>query len=119
MNTHEQFNDWLADMADALDRFHELIPEAVQAKLDYSPASLDILEQWLLSRYSTIDEILAPELLEWHTRQHRETYCADQGRCLVAAESDAAQTIPAQIRRDREQATAATTEEQEAALIAP
>src|SRR5437868_12085685 len=43
----DDFEYWLADMDDALERFCAQLPEAVRAKLDYSQASLDVLEGWM------------------------------------------------------------------------
>jgi hypothetical protein len=47
----EQFEAWLAEMDNALRRFLGRLPEEVRIKLDHSPASLDVLEAWMLDRY--------------------------------------------------------------------
>lgn len=56
--TREQFEIWLADMDDALDRFFATLPPDLRSKLDYSPASLDALEAWILERYRDTKSIL-------------------------------------------------------------
>ena len=58
--TEEQFEYWLADMDDALERFFATLPDEVRNQLDYSPQSLDVLEKWLLSKYSKMDELQRP-----------------------------------------------------------
>lgn len=53
MNNEQEmdFDAWLTDMDDALDRFLDLVPAELAEKLDYSPESLIALEAWLLRRY--------------------------------------------------------------------
>jgi hypothetical protein len=46
------FEAWVAKMNHALDRFFARLPEDVRARLDFSPASLDALEAWILNRYA-------------------------------------------------------------------
>jgi hypothetical protein len=58
--TDEEFEYWLADMDDALERFFETLPPEVRGALDYSPASLDVLESWLLAKYSTLEAARQP-----------------------------------------------------------
>ena len=58
MATEDDFEYWLADMDDALERFFPQLPEAVRSKLDYSSASLDVLESWFLERYPNMDAVL-------------------------------------------------------------
>jgi hypothetical protein len=63
MNTitsEELFQSWLAHMDDAIDAFMLTVPEPIRSQLDGSPDSLDLLEAWLLSRYSTISESKKP-----------------------------------------------------------
>jgi hypothetical protein len=50
------FQSWLVLMDDAIDAFKMTMPEPIRVQLNGSPASLDVLEGWLLSRYSTIAE---------------------------------------------------------------
>jgi hypothetical protein len=52
------FENWLAEMDDALDRFLASLPGDVRSRLDYSPQSLPALEEWLLSRYAGTDAML-------------------------------------------------------------
>lgn len=52
--SRELFEYWLADMDDALARFTQRLPRDVAEKLDYSAASLDVLESWLLAHYPDI-----------------------------------------------------------------
>ena len=59
--TRDDFDFWVADMDDALDRFRELLPEDVSRALDGSEASLDALEAWLLERYPDTQSMLAAE----------------------------------------------------------
>lgn len=53
----DQFQIWLIHMDDAIDPFKMKLPEEVSNSLDYSPESLDILEGWLLNRYSSKEDI--------------------------------------------------------------
>lgn len=46
------FEFWLIEMDDALDRFFGELPEGIRQDMDYSPESLQILEAWLLGKYS-------------------------------------------------------------------
>ena len=50
-SNHEDFQYWLADMDDALERFFGVLPEQVRKRLDFSASSLDSLEQWILEKY--------------------------------------------------------------------
>ena len=61
MISHEQFQDWLAHMDDALEAFLARLPAEMRERLDGSPESLGVLEAWLLERYPTIDAILEDE----------------------------------------------------------
>ena len=45
---------WLIDMDDALDRFVASLPDSVRHRLDFSDASLDVLEECLLSKYKDV-----------------------------------------------------------------
>jgi hypothetical protein len=51
----EQFEYWLMDMEDALDRFRSSVPPELALRLDHSPKSLDMLEQYALETYPSID----------------------------------------------------------------
>ena len=56
--TRDDFESWLVDMDDALERFFDALPSEVSERLDYSPASLDVLEKWILARYESTDHML-------------------------------------------------------------
>ena len=58
VKAREDFEYWLADMDDALERFLDSLPNEVSERLDYSPASLDVLERWILDRYASTDQML-------------------------------------------------------------
>jgi hypothetical protein len=60
----DDFEYWLADMDDALERFFQKLPPAVRSKLDFSPESLDVLEGWILENYASTDDLLKPEAKE-------------------------------------------------------
>ncbi len=53
----ERFEAWLAEMASSLDRFLASFSPELRARLDFSPASLNVLEAWLLSRYASNAEL--------------------------------------------------------------
>lgn len=57
----DDFNAWVADMDDALERFLQRLPEALRRKMNYSPESLDDLENWLLARYPSKDMMLVAD----------------------------------------------------------
>lgn len=54
----EQFQYWLVDMDDAIERFISLFPQSEQVKLDFTRESLAIVEEWILARYSDMSEVL-------------------------------------------------------------
>ena len=56
----DQFQYWLVDMDDALDRFIATVPAGRAASLDSSPASLDVLESLILSDYPSVAHAKAP-----------------------------------------------------------
>jgi hypothetical protein len=62
--TREDFDFWVEDMDDALDRFREMLPSHVSGALDGSPRSLDALEAWLLERYPDTESMLAADQAE-------------------------------------------------------
>jgi hypothetical protein len=53
------FENWLAHMDDALAEFARRLPVALKDRLDYTPASLDHLEAFLLERYPGAQAIKA------------------------------------------------------------
>jgi len=56
----EDFEYWLADMDDAIERFLGGVASRVSERLDLSPASLDVLEAWIVERYASTEAMLAP-----------------------------------------------------------
>ena len=51
-------DDWLAYVQKAICYFGSSLPPEEQARLDYSPESLNIIEAWLLKRYEELDDLL-------------------------------------------------------------
>jgi hypothetical protein len=73
----EDFESWLFEMDDALERFLDGIDEPTRSKLDFSPASLDALEAWVLERYASPDDLMkaeAKQVLDGVARYIGETY---------------------------------------------
>ena len=52
------FQYWLMDLPDALNRFIDSKPLYIRDQLDYSIESLDIIEKYLLSKYSHNNEVI-------------------------------------------------------------
>ena len=52
------FQYWLMDLPDTLNRFIDSKPLYIRDQLDYSIESLDIIEKYLLSKYSHNNEII-------------------------------------------------------------
>lgn len=59
VDSDEQFQYWLAHMDDALEEFRTRLPVGVREQLDGSPASLAVLEAWLLEQYPTARAIMS------------------------------------------------------------
>jgi hypothetical protein len=57
--TTDDFEHWLAAMDDHLKEFFAAMPEQVRDRLDYSPASLDLVERWILDKYPNTEAMLA------------------------------------------------------------
>jgi len=53
----DQFQIWLIEMDNALERFIASAPQEVAAKLDGSIESLDVVEAWALSKYKSPQDI--------------------------------------------------------------
>ena len=51
IDSREEFEHWLAAMDDNLDDFLSSLPREVRAQLDYTPGSLDVIEEWILKTY--------------------------------------------------------------------
>ena len=58
-NMREDFENWLFAMDDELDKFLTELPTEVSKKLNYTPESLDILEEWMLKNFSDHKELLS------------------------------------------------------------
>lgn len=50
----EEFEYWLFDMDDAVERFCMKLPSEVRERLDFTPESLDVIEGWVLQRYASV-----------------------------------------------------------------
>ena len=76
-SSQDDFEYWVADMEDALERFASALPAEVRARLDYSPASLDVIEHWILSKFASSDDFLkrsTPEDLDGTARYIGEVF---------------------------------------------
>ncbi len=54
----DDFESWLVDMDDALERFVDALPQELAQRLDFTPGSLDALEKWILDRYQSTHQML-------------------------------------------------------------
>lgn len=52
LENEDFFEFWLMDMDNALDSLFSILPDRTRRCMDYSPQSLQILEEWLLDKYS-------------------------------------------------------------------
>lgn len=52
----DQFEEWLMEMTDAIERLQQSLPGEMQGKLDYSPESLQALEGFALAKYPSIGD---------------------------------------------------------------
>ncbi len=50
-STPDDFQYWLMDMDDAIDRLKAMFSKETRKQLDFSSVSLDVLESWILDRY--------------------------------------------------------------------
>ena len=53
----EKFQFWLTEMDSVVNRLIARVPQNTAERLNYSSASLDVLEAWLLSEYASVLEI--------------------------------------------------------------
>jgi hypothetical protein len=53
---YDQFQIWVIDMDDAIERFLGTLSSDIRGYLDFSPESLSVLETWLLKKYSSSEE---------------------------------------------------------------
>lgn len=56
--SQDDFEVWLFEMDDQLDAFFSENVSGIADKLDYSGNSLDVLEEWMLSEYSSVDALM-------------------------------------------------------------
>jgi hypothetical protein len=56
----DQFQMWLMDMDEAIERFRHSVSDDVAQALDFTPESLVMLERVVLTKYSCVDEIIKP-----------------------------------------------------------
>lgn len=76
------FEAWLTDMPEALDRFLEVVPEGL--KLDFSADALGRLEEWLLGEYESLESYVerAPTVIvDGVSRYIGETLRTHLGGC--------------------------------------
>jgi hypothetical protein len=59
MAMRDEFDYWIFYLCDVLEDFLDFLPLEVSEKLDFSVESLDVIENWILDRYSTLDAILS------------------------------------------------------------
>jgi hypothetical protein len=55
------FDAWLQEMPRALETFLRAVPDAIATQLDYSAASLEVLEKWLLASFASLATFQAPD----------------------------------------------------------
>lgn len=56
----DQFQMWLMDMDEAIERFRQSVSEDAAKALDFTPESLSTLESVVLAKYTCVDEITKP-----------------------------------------------------------
>lgn len=61
LTTRDDFQYWLMDMDDAMERLLAELQPQNRKKLDFSPFSLDVLEAWILERYESPRSMLERE----------------------------------------------------------
>lgn len=49
----DNFDEWLVSMTFKIDELGRELPREIAEQMNYSPASLSILEKWLLSKYDS------------------------------------------------------------------
>ncbi len=76
--SHDDFEAWLSEMDDRLEGLAEVLPSSLASQLDYSGRSLDLLENWLLSRYASVKDLLQDS--EKHTLDLLSTYVGETFR---------------------------------------
>jgi hypothetical protein len=51
----DEFEAWLDTIPDFIDGFLSMMPTSLRMRLDFSPESLDVIEDWVLERYPDTD----------------------------------------------------------------
>jgi hypothetical protein len=77
LSTRDDFEYWLMDMDDALERFLSGLAPHIKEKLNFSPSSLDALEAWILERYPSTQAMLGRDqsrLVDGAARYIGETF---------------------------------------------
>ncbi|HKR51733.1 MAG TPA: hypothetical protein VJT72_19545 [Pseudonocardiaceae bacterium] len=59
LTSRDSFDYWVDYMNEAIAEFKEQLPSDVADALDWSPESLDVLEEWILQNYSSPQEMLS------------------------------------------------------------
>lgn len=59
--TREDFEEWLFAMSEKLEEFTIFFEQETSKKLSYSPQSINDIEEWLLIKFSSTEEILKAE----------------------------------------------------------
>ena len=73
--TKENFQDWIFYIGDKMDYFTETFAKENNLKLDYSINSLDILENWIINNYNSINDLRETyEILDLLTIYIGETF---------------------------------------------
>ena len=75
---HSEGNKWQSYLDHSIKRFTSSLPPDSQEKLDYSPGSLQVVEDWLLERYADPVDVLHdqdPELYAGAILYIGETFC--------------------------------------------
>jgi len=57
---NDQFQLWLLDMSDAIERFRQTLPPNLAARLNFSSESLSDVEAHALAKYPTVGDIKQP-----------------------------------------------------------
>jgi hypothetical protein len=71
MTSEEEFSKWLSEMDKEIKTLITSYPIEVQRKMDFSPASLDVIEQWIIDNYSGPDLLLADSQIQMLDRLSR------------------------------------------------
>jgi hypothetical protein len=82
ITSEQDFEYWLFEMDDILERFLAILPRSVRSELDFSTSSLDTLEKWILDMYPDISEIQKPSeafVLDGLARYVGETFRKELG----------------------------------------